>query len=73
MEQLKPCPFCGRTNKLIIHEMSQRLDDTDMKQYTVVCNASGDNTGCGANCGYGHFTKQEAIEAWNRRADNENK
>ena len=36
----------------------------------IVCNASGDNTGCGANCGYGHFTKQEAIEAWNRRADN---
>ena len=68
MEQLKPCPFCGRTNKLIIHEVSHLLDGTGIKQYTVVCNASGDNTGCGANCGYWHFTKQEAIEAWNRRA-----
>ena len=71
MEQLKPCPFCGRTNKLIIHEVRHLIDGTGIKQYTVVCNASGDNTGCGANCGYGHFTKQEAIEAWNRRADNE--
>ena len=35
MEQLKPCPFCGRTDKLIIHEVIHRLDDTDIKQYTI--------------------------------------
>ena len=67
--ELKPCPFCGRTDKLIIHEVSQRLDDTDIKQYAVVCNTSGDNTGCGANCGYEHFTKQDAIAAWNKRVE----
>lgn len=67
--KLKPCPFCGRTDTLIIREVSQRLDDTDIKQYTVICNTSGDNAGCGANCGYRHFTKQDAIEVWNKRAE----
>lgn len=67
--ELKPCPFCGRTDTLIIHEVSERLDDTDIKQYTVVCNTFGNNAGCGANCGYRHFTKQDAIAAWNKRAE----
>lgn len=65
--KLKPCPFCGRIDKLIISEISHKIGDTKIKQYTVVCNASGDNTGCGASCGLGNFTEQEAIEAWNRR------
>ena len=69
--ELKPCPFCGRTDTLIIHEVSQQLDDTDIKQYTVICNTSGDNAGCGANCGYRHFTKQAAIAAWNKRKEKE--
>ena len=67
MPKLKACPFCGRTDKLIIHEIKNTFDDIAVTQYTVVCNASGDNTGCGGNCGYGHFTEEEAIEAWNRR------
>lgn len=71
--ELKPCPFCGRTNTLIIHEVIQQLDDTDIKQYTVICNTSGDNAGCGANCGYRHFTKQDAIAAWNKRVEKNRK
>ena len=67
--KLKPCPFCGRSDTLSINEVSQRLDDTDIKQYTVICNTSGDNAGCGASCGYRHFAKQDAIEAWNKRAE----
>ena len=67
--ELKPCPFCGRSDTLSIHEVIRRLDDTDIKQYTVICNTSGDNAGCGANCGYRHFAKQDAIEAWNKRAE----
>lgn len=67
--KLKPCPFCGRSDTLIINEVSQQLDDTDIKQYTVICNTSGDNAGCGANCGYRHFTKQDAIAAWNKRVE----
>ena len=67
MIDLKPCPFCGRKDKLIVHEIKHELDNIEISQYTVVCDASGDNTGCGGNCGYGHFTKEEAIEAWNRR------
>ena len=69
--ELKPCPFCGRSDTLSINEVSQRLDDTDIKQYTVICNTSGDNAGCGANCGYRHFTKQDAIAAWNKRKEKE--
>ena len=67
--KLKPCPFCGRSDTLSINEVSQRLDDTDIKQYTVICNTSGDNAGCGANCGYRHFTKQDAMNAWNKRVE----
>lgn len=67
--ELKPCPFCGRADTLIIHEVSQRLDDTNIKQYIVICNTSGDNAGCGASCGYRHFTELDAIEAWNKRAE----
>ena len=65
---LKPCPFCGRTDKLVFYETVQEFDDCKIHQYTIYCDASGDKTGCGASCGY-QRTKEEAIEAWNRRAD----
>lgn len=57
--RLKPCPFCGRKNGLLISSVYD--------QWSVFCDASGDKVGCGASCGY-HRTKAEAIEAWNRRA-----
>lgn len=53
---LRNCPFCG----------SENIDITDHYQ-TVVFVQCDD---CGAT--FPHFdSKQEAIEAWNRRADND--
>ena len=67
--ELKPCPFCGKTNYLIVNESSHYRGDIETKQYTVVCDASGDNLGCGASCGFlENFTEQDAVEAWNSRA-----
>lgn len=67
MTELKPCPFCGRNNGLLISSIHHRLDDIVYDQWSVFCDASGGKTGCGAMCGY-HDTKTQAIEAWNRRA-----
>ena len=68
--ELKPCPFCGRVDKLIIDEVHQQRGDFVFRQYRVCCSAAGDNTGCGASCGY-QMTEEEAIERWNRRANDE--
>ena len=64
---MKSCPFCGMVDKLVIDEVHYRLDDIVIRQYRVCCSAEGDNTGCGASCGY-QRTEEEAIERWNRRA-----
>ena len=58
MTELKPCPFCGQQKYLCVLK--------DMRQYQIVCDASGDG-GCGASCG-GQDTIAEAKAAWNRRA-----
>ena len=68
--ELKPCPFCGRVDNLIIDNAHYRLDDCVIYNYRVCCSAAGYNTGCGASCGY-RQTINEAIEAWNRRATDE--
>ena len=57
MEQLKPCPFCGGKD---IHIFIKGLDKL---KYASVC----DN--CGARSGR-KSTKTEALQEWNRRADN---
>ena len=50
-DKLKPCPFCG--GKAII-------DGCDDTLWSVICKK------CAASIDYNE-TKQEAIEAWNRR------
>ena len=70
--ELKPCPFCNGENIIIIpcyeenceNECCEGCDDV---KYTAVCRKS--KNGCGASCGW-HKTKELAIAAWNRRADN---
>jgi len=58
-EKLKPCPFCGGVGSLIPH-----ADDGDY--VGVFCQ----NEDCGGHAGKDWFMKRdEAIAAWNRRAD----
>lgn len=64
-QTLMPCPFCGRVDKLIIDETIPHHIHP-IKQFRICCNAEGDNTGCGASCGY-QMTKEKAIEVWNNR------
>ena len=70
MAELKPCPFCGsRTAPFVgnFFEINGLHDEDEDCNWGVCC--GWNNGGCGASCGY-HETGAEAIEAWNRRADN---
>lgn len=71
---LLPCPFCGKTHSLIVGAASEAWDADEhgpyphTESYAVFCDASTDGRrgGCGGAGGY-RLTKDEAIEAWNRR------
>lgn len=67
-EGLKPCPFCGRVDKLKIWATETPFDDMRLTNWHVSCSMAGDGTGCGGTGG-ARRTREEAIEAWNRRAD----
>ena len=71
---LEPCPFCGKTHSLIVGAASETWDADEhgpyphTESYAVFCDASTDGRrgGCRGAGGY-RLTKDEAIEAWNRR------
>lgn len=54
MAELKPCPFCGG-------EATLWHDYGVDRPWNILCR-------CGGRVGY-FVTKKEAIEAWNRRAN----
>lgn len=59
MAELKPCPFCGGNNVGVWHEFWYVAERDD---YAVQC----------YDCHFGlsiKHTEKEAIEAWNRRAN----
>ena len=59
MAELKPCPFCGSKEvKVIEHKYYHSLNS-----YGVKC------FGCKTESYQFFDTKNEAIEAWNRRAE----
>ena len=60
MAELKPCPFCGKKESVIVFKEND--------EYIVCCDWSQD--GCGATGGYSDSIKS-AIEKWNRRAEND--
>lgn len=77
MTKLKPCPFCGGRMLFVgtVAETEMTPPDhpdfnCDSNQYNVVCDFTAG--GCGASSGKGYESEEEAIEAWNRRADNAN-
>lgn len=57
MTELKPCPFCGSEAYVIIR-------DVDDWTPWIRCKGCGVETDC-------FDSAEEAIEAWNRRVDNE--
>lgn len=64
MDNLKPCPFCGG-EKLYFHSYEPYYGyQGDLTAYRIVC----------ASCGAKLERKEaeEAMKAWNRRADNDN-
>lgn len=59
--KLKPCPFCGKTNKLDIDHLSKNDEVAD--DWCVECDR------CRFSQHAVHMTKQDAIAAWNTRVD----
>lgn len=69
--ELKPCPFCGKSTELVINEISQTLDDIIFPMFRVSCSMQTGiyaKNGCGASSGW-RLTEEEAVKAWNRRAN----
>lgn len=62
--ELKPCPFCGATQITPRNPSGLFLKEEDFG-WVVMC------TVCGVSTGMENRTDTEAIEAWNRRANDE--
>lgn len=66
MIKLLPCPFCGH----YAHVME--LKSSTLPRYFVACGNSMGKCIASAHWVFGEFytSKEEAAEAWNRRAEN---
>ena len=61
--ELKPCPFCGNDSPTLIQRHGK---DGWRDWFYVLCDYV--DCGCGATGQWNH-DKDEAVEAWNRRAN----
>ena len=68
MEDLKPCPFCGSDNIVLIHTGN---DHTRSRSVTVKCKKCICKRTTGAIANTLDWCEAEAISAWNTRADTE--
>ena len=71
MAELKPCPFCGGEAK--VQKDVHSIDGGLRLFYYVRCCLCGAIAGFKLECyprQKEHKAKREAIDAWNRRADN---
>lgn len=64
--RLLPCPFCGEDAIIGYFPAEERLGARD--SFYVGC--SNDNCGCELEHTGGYRTLEEALEKWNRRANN---
>lgn len=62
-EELKPCPFCGNT-KMLVYEEKGRFGFTE---WIVECDSH--YCACQPTAHDSYQTKEEAVEAWNTRAE----
>ena len=62
--ELKPCPFCGGEAMQLL-----RINPDGTGSYIYGCTTIG-CMGNALGVRWGFKTNKEAIEAWNRRADN---
>lgn len=60
MEELKKCPFCGGEAEVSFYKSTE--------SWYVECALSKGSCAT-IPCTYPYSTKEEAIEAWNRRAE----
>lgn len=64
--ELKPCPFCGGEAEINPHSFwNEKEKDFTDKTFGVVCGE------CQTSGNQFYGTEAEAVEAWNRRADDE--
>ena len=72
MTELKPCPFCGGEAKLADNEFGEPVFDNNLAQVDFMYSAPDafwvECKDCFAMSG-SYNTEEEAIEAWNRRAE----
>lgn len=68
---LKPCPFCGKIVAIAgtVAELEGFIGDIYHCCFTVVCDFT--KGGCGAAIGRQYKSEEEAVEAWNRRANDQ--
>ena len=59
MAELKPCPFCGGDGVIVKYKLSEKIPFESWRAYCPKC----------SHCTY-YREEKDAIEAWNRRADN---
>jgi Lar family restriction alleviation protein len=66
--ELKPCPFCGGEAKLIISTSTKWFSDDEKTIYFKVRCNSEDASCIGTSVNHWEYTKERAVESWNRRA-----
>ena len=70
MDELRPCPFCGGRAQL--NEFRENDGQCHFQSCSICCTVCGCRTSNYIIDGYLGIkhTKDEVIEAWNRRVDN---